>query len=58
MANLTNTSNNQDFSRLLWNLVLSGEKDYAFNMGKSFFFFFFFQKSGTVKVETMENRGL
>lgn len=55
MANLTNTSNNQDFSRLLWNLVLSGEKDYAFNMGKSFFFF---QKSGTVKVETMENRGL
>lgn len=56
MANLTNTSNNQDFSRLLWNLVLSGEKDYAFNMGKSFFFFF--QKSGTVKVETMENRGL
>lgn len=53
MANLTNMSNNQDFSRLLWNLVLSGEKDYAFNMGKSFK-----KKSGTVKVETMENRGL
>lgn len=54
MANLRNTSNNQDFSRLLWNLALSGEKDYAFNMGKSFFP----QKSGTVKVKTMENRGL
>ena len=54
MANLTNMSNNQDFSRLLWNLVLSGEKDYAFNMGKSFLK----KKSGTVKVETMENTGL